>query len=418
MKSLSQLSLKLWAIAANSGTALSSFVLGLMVLHGSAVADYGTFAFILVLQWLGCGVINAVCGAPLLIGYRDQQLTMAKVRPFFWLALVVIVLIAAVQALVLMAQQFPVIDALIYAVAVSAQLLRWFARSYLQNNDPALVLKADAVFAMAILPLAAVAMLQGSSDLRSAGLVLMVGSLIAVWPVRQFLLVQLTGPSEDDFFRRSMQRQAKPALIGVLTVEATSNIHSYLIVLTLGTAAFAPVAAAALFLRPMNLIQSSIAQIERPQIAKAIATLNQQALSKVMTPFYRYCIYAFIANVLGFMLLAYVKPDWLWPEPSQWSYFLLVAVLVVATNLLRSLRLPASTLVQCFDQFSFLARVTVVSSAITLPLVAIALWWFGVIGALISMFFGELLVTLPILLQSRRCQKEFGARMQMSDSPV
>ena len=55
-----------------------------------------------------------------------------------------------------------------------------------------------------------------------------------------------------------------------MTVEVTTNIHQYLIVLLQGAAALAPVAAAGLFLRPMTLVQTSLAQIERPRLAAVV----------------------------------------------------------------------------------------------------------------------------------------------------
>jgi hypothetical protein len=251
-----------------------------------------------------------------------------------------------------------------------------------------------------VLPLALAAMLTQQNDLATAGVILMLGALIGLVPIRHFLLSQLVGHWQTDFFRQSIQRQAKPALIGVVTVEATANAHSYLIILTLGPAALAPIAAAALFLRPMTLIQSSLAQIERPRLAKAIAKHDGDLVQQLMAPFYRYSIYAFVCNVVVVAAVALWQPAWLWPEQSSWQAFVWIGCLVVATNFFRSLRVPASTLVQCHDDFTFLARVTVVSSVVTIPCVILMMSWFGVLGALTAILVGELLVTLPIMQRS------------------
>jgi O-antigen/teichoic acid export membrane protein len=69
---------------------------------------------------------------------------------------------------------------------------------------------------------------------------------------------------------------------------------------------------------------------------------------------------------------------------------------------IRSFRGPASTLLQAYDQFSFLSSVTLKSSLITVPLSFFGILEFGLEGALVVMLVGELLIAVPIIRRARQ----------------
>ena len=66
--------------------------------------------------------------------------------------------------------------------------------------------------------------------------------------------------------------ESSPLVVaGCCNYEASFNAHAYLVTLIAGPSAFAPLAAAALFMKPLNMCSSSLVQLERPAMARAIA---------------------------------------------------------------------------------------------------------------------------------------------------
>ena len=72
----------------------------------------------------------------------------------------------------------------------------------------------------------------------------------------------------------------------------SANFHQYFIIAFKGAAALAPLAAAGLFLRPMTLVQTSLAQIDRPKLARAAAVGDRPLFQKIARSMLRLSIFA------------------------------------------------------------------------------------------------------------------------------
>jgi putative peptidoglycan lipid II flippase len=72
-------------------------------------------------------------------------------------------------------------------------------------------------------------------------------------------------------YRQVWRRDARWSLTGVITTEATVNCHSYIVTALLGSAAFAPIAATALFIRPITVVINALAEFERARAAHRFA---------------------------------------------------------------------------------------------------------------------------------------------------
>ncbi len=398
---------RLWALFANSAYALSSFLLGWLLLLQGNNTVYGAFAFYLVLQAFAYSLSNALFGAPLLIASRHGEVSPGTVRPMLALAFLLALLFAAVQGVVLWLQGVAA-DAVVLLLCSSVLLqLRWFCRCVQQNDAPAQVIAADLSFSLTALAGAALIWWLQWVTISSSGLILMVAAIAGLWPCRRLLQAAVQARSDWRLCRHGYQQQGKPALFGVLTAELTANSHQYLIVLLQGAAAFAPVAAAGLFLRPMTLVQSSLAQIERPRLARAAAAADGATLRALWRSFIWLNLLAFVLNLLVLLLLLWLAPTWLWPEQSSWSSFIACVGFIAAAALLRSIRSPACTLLQAVDQFHYLARVTWRASLVTLPLVLLGLYCGGLWGALFAMLLGECAVAIPAIRRCRRVLAQY-----------
>lgn len=396
---------RLWALFANTAYALSSFVLGYLLLLQGNNQLYGAFAFYLLIQAFAYSLINALFGAPLLIAYRDEKVDPTGLNPMLRLVMLLAVLCALLQALLLKQQGISIDEMSLLAVSSVLLQLRWFFRCVQQNGDPEQVMLADGWFSLVALFGAASLSLQGMVSLWSLSLLLLFATVVSLLPSGRLLWTILCASPDWRLWSRGFTQQGKPALTGVVTVEATTNIHQYLIVLIQGSAALAPVAAAGLFLRPMTLVQSSLAQIDRPRLARAAVAADWFQLLHIWRLFLRLSLLAFVVNLVVLVFLLWIDPATLWPDLATLAHFILCGSFVAAAALLRSLRGPASTLLQAFDQFQFLADVTVRASLVTVPLVLLGILVGGIFGALAAMVLGECLVAIPILRRCRRMLK-------------
>lgn len=393
---------RFWALFANSAYALSSFVLGYLLLLQGDQQQYGAFAFYLLLQAFSYSLVNALFGAPLLIAARDRAIAVQGLNPMLRLAVVLALLCAAVQALVLWQLGVAAEVMVLLAVSAALLLLRWFCRCVQQNDAPDQVMLADICFSLVALLGAAVLWQQGLVSLWSLSLLLLLATVVSLMPAGRLLWSLFNAIPDWRMWSAGFAQQGKPALAGVVTVEVTANFHQYMLMLLQGAAALAPVAAAGLFLRPMTLVQSSLAQIERPRLARAVAAADWPGLQLIWRSFLWLSACAFMLNLLAILILLWLAPAWLWPDLPTLPHFIACAGFVAAAALLRSLRGPASTLLQAFDQFHFLARVTWRASLFTVPLMLLGIYSGGIYGALFVMLLGECAVAIPILRQCRQ----------------
>ncbi|RVU37464.1 hypothetical protein EOE67_09740 [Rheinheimera riviphila] len=411
---------KYLTLVGNITLAMSSFVLGYLLLLVAPAKDYGNFAFMLIVQGLGFGVINALLASPLLIQLHHKQLSTRQLAGFTRLAFALAFLTGLLQGALLAVQHYDLAIVLLYSAAGLVQLLRWYGRCYCQNLTPALVVVSDLLFGVLCTGAALLCWWWRQLDFLNTGWILLCSGLVACAPFVASLGRSLLQTADFSALQQGYSAQGKPALIGVVTVEMTANIHSYLVVLIAGAAAFAPLAAAALFLRPMSVIQASLGQSEKPQLTKALAenALNDHenmggGLAKIMQlmgDFRRLSFAAFMLNSVLVLMACVCWPVLLWPDDLSRTDFVAALGLLLLIALLRSVRGPTSALLQAADQFRPLAKVTLCSSAITVPLVVVLLWCSGPISTLVGILVGELIMTIQIekiyrkLLQQLPCK--------------
>lgn len=391
--------MKYGQLVANLLLALASFLMAYVLLRYAPAGHYGSFSFVLVLQAFGMALLNAVVAAPLLILLNSKSaadVAPGEVKGFLLVALGVATAISLLQGgyLWVMTADFQLTVTL--AVAGWLQLLRWYGRCEWQNRQVHLVLRSDLLFSFfSITGISTLWFMDGIS-LTGIAQVLLVTSLIALQPFAAGILRLLNERASWHRVRSGYQRQGKPALLGVLTVEATANFHSYLVVLLSGAAAFAPIAAAMLFFRPLAVVLGSLQQSERPLLVRAVASQDIIRLSQLLWLMRRTAVGAFALNLLAIVLVYLFAPAWLWPEESSRMTFCYALGSWSLIAVLRALRAPATAVLQAYDQFAALARATYLSAACTVPMVLIGWWLAGPLTSLLGVLAGELILALAI----------------------
>ena len=398
-------------LAGNIGLSLASLLLAYSLLQSAPVADYGSFAFVLVLQAFGFSLLNALIGAPLLILQHQQPVQPAALKAFFWLVLALALLLAGVQALFLLAQGYSWQLALVFAAGSVMLMLRWYGRLRFQNMSPRWLVLSDGLFSIAVLVLLLLvwgwASITGLPllTLEVSGWILLLATMLSMWPFISDFYLQWQSRTDWTLLRLGFRQQGRAALLGVMTVEISANLHSYLLVALAGSAAFAPVAAAMLFFRPLAVVQGSLLQSERPALARALtlpSLIGQQRVVAQLRNFQWLALGLCVGNGLLLVGCYLWFPSLLWPDLASFGQFTDVLLLVALITLLRSFRGPASALLQAANQFGPLATASVWSACLTLPLVLAGWYLAGVIGTLLGILAGEFLLSLMIHRQKSR----------------
>ncbi|OBP14303.1 hypothetical protein A5320_10965 [Rheinheimera sp. SA_1] len=407
---LNWLNLRHQQLVATLLLAASSFLLAYLLLQLAPAGQYGIFAFMLVLQAFGMALQNALVAAPLLIlmntpgsahvadataantGTESKLVLPAALKGFLLLALLINSLIALLQAGYLWHVTEDCWLSLSLAVASWLQLLRWYGRSEWQNREVRVLLRSDLFLSLLVFFAAALLWWFERVTLQNVGWLLLMASVVALQPFVAGFRNVLRTTADWRAVQQGFTQQGKPALFGVLTVEATANFHCYLVIALSGSNAFAPLAAAMLFFRPLTVVLSSLQQSERPLLVKALAAKNYAGIQQLANILRRTAIGAFLLNLLVLLVIFHWAPVWLWPDTSGNTDFRDALFLWSLIALLRALRAPLTALLQAANQFAPLARVTYASAILTVPAVLVSWWLAGPVASLIGVLAGELML--------------------------
>lgn len=386
------------AIGGSAGVALSGFILSILLLRTVTPAQFGVYGFIQVVIALGFGISNALFGSPLTVALNRTETPKSGTAESYFKASFLISLLSSLS-LVPLAISFGESPEIGAAFSASAMLMwtRWIGRSYANAiHQHRRVAVSDACYTVITLLGAATLFVLNEVSIKHVVSLQSLGAGLGLLALGfKSLVVQLrgiwNGPSAP--FRQGFKEQGRHALLGVITTEATANVHSYMVTLMLGPAAFAPLAASVLLFRPVPLVILSLTQLERPRIAQLLRDTQLKAAWRAIR-FFRGTVLTFwifnlaiIYWIVTHYLDVVIRGHYDAKVIIQATYFW------AAIMGLRCLRGPESALLQANGDFKPLARVTVISSLVTIPLVATLVYLYGAIWSLAGILTGEVLAT-------------------------
>jgi len=386
------------AIGGSAGVALSGFILSVLLLRTVTPAQFGVYGFMQVVVALGYGVSNALFGSPLTVALNRTEPPKSDTAESYFKASFLISLITSLllAPLTIGFGELPETGA---AFSVSAMLMwtRWFGRSYANAvHQHKRVAVSDACYTVITLIGAAFIFVLNEVSIKNVVSLQSLGAGLGVLALGfKPLAVQLrgiwNGPAAP--FRQGFKEQGRHALLGVITTEATANVHSYLVTLMLGPAAFAPLAASVLLFRPVPLAILSLTQLERPRLAQLLRDTQMEAAWRAIR-FFRGTVLTFW--IFNLALIYWIVTHYLnvVTRGHYDSQIIIQATYFWAAIMgLRCLRGPESALLQANGDFKPLARVTVISSLVTIPLVITLIYYFGAIWSLAGICIGEFIAT-------------------------
>lgn len=382
------------AIGGSGGLALSNLLLALALMQQGNMHEYGTFAFLLVAQALINGVSNALLGTPLLIAMadvnRNKQIESFMLVNFFYSLLAALSLAVIVWYLT---DSYSL--SVMYSVASFLTTLRWFGRAYCNNNElHHKVVISDSAYTILCILAVILFFMSNNIDLLT---------LISIMSFSMFIAITLLGTAYFNIQVKgivygstketyaSFTLRGKHSLIGVLTTELTTNIHVYFITLFYGAAAFAPIGAAMLLFRPLNVVLTSLTQVERPRIRKMILNSEKTLVRKVIKKLISLTFLVWLLNVVIIAFVLFFFSDVYWKEEETLTTLLVATLILSLINLNKAIRNPISMYLQACDKFKLLSHLTLVSAVITIPSVYILLVKLEVELSLLGVLMGELL---------------------------
>lgn len=379
------------------GSAATQFAVSILALHSLSTANFGTFAFLLTLIQFFTGTSNALICAPLasIVNRRDFGGSGPLRRGTFTVNLAYCLAVAAVVYGVGMASGLTSQGGLVFAAYAGAAMLRWFARAYsFARGTASRTILSDAVYNVSLGVCVAILWIApGKRVVEEPAAILLFSACCGMIPfgfahwIEQIKAWRLT---DIRHFRPVWLDQARWSLLGGVTMEATANAHVYIVTAVAGPAAFAPLAAVTLLLRPIGVLMNALGDYERPRLARIVASGSGNAALQHSVRIMSWVLAAgWLATVLACtMVLAFV-PRLVFPPAYSLHDMTLGVALWMGVTALRCARGPVSTLLQAGGGFRVLARASLMSAWVSIVGVAVTLWLAGPFGSLVGIAIGE-----------------------------
>jgi O-antigen/teichoic acid export membrane protein len=156
-------------------------------------------------------------------------------------------------------------------------------------------------------------------------------------------------------YRPVWKEQSAWTLVGVLSTEATSNSHSYIVTLLAGPTAFAPIAVGMLFFRPVNVCITALTQLERPRMTRAVAKGDHDGAIKSERIFMAALVMLWLATCVVAAIALYFFPGVILKSTLDHRLVMIAVGLCALLSLVQCIQTPMSVMTQARKAFRPLA---------------------------------------------------------------
>lgn len=387
---------------------VSHLLIQLFSIHHLETAAIGTLAFLLVIIQFGYGLSNALVSTPYTIVVNQGDDVDARSVDFFF---PVNLMLAASQGLICAAIAWATASpsaALLFGLAGMLSLIRWFGRSNAYaHHTPARAARSDLAYAGTILAGLLIAMRTGA-DMSAIGGMLVAASLIGLLPFGLAYLRRHFAMAPGHAlgaYRPVWKEQSAWTLVGVLSTEATSNSHSYIVTLLAGPTAFAPIAVGMLFFRPVNVCITALTQLERPRLTRAVARGDHGAAIRSERVFMAALVLLWLATCAVAAIALYAFPG-LILKPTLDHRLVMIAVgLCALLSLVQCVQTPMSVMTQARKAFRPLAAQSMRSCGVGLIAVTLIVLGTAPVFSIGGVVLSQLVMTFGIWRLDRRWRR-------------
>ncbi|WP_150291829.1 polysaccharide biosynthesis protein [Sphingobium estronivorans] len=387
---------------------VSHLLVQLFSIHHLETAAIGTLAFLLVIIQFGYSLSNALVSTPYTISVNQGDDAGARSFDFFF---PVNLMLAASQGLICAAIAWATASpmaALLFGAAGTLSLIRWFGRSNAYaHHAPARAARSDMAYAGTILAGLLIAMRTGA-EMPAIGGMLVAASLMGLLPfgfayVRRHF--SMTPGEALGAYRPVWKEQSAWTLVGVLSTEATSNSHSYIVTLLAGPTAFAPIAVGMLFFRPVNVCITALTQLERPRMTRAVARGDHGAAIKSERVFMAALVTLWLGTCVVAAIALYAFPG-LILKPTLDHRLVMIAVgLCALLSLVQCVQTPMSVMTQARRAFRPLAAQSMRSCVVGLVAVTLLVWGTAPVFSVSGVVLSQLVMMLGIWQLDRKWRR-------------
>lgn len=390
------------------GVAGAQFLLSLLLLKSVSPAGFGAYSIVMVLFFLALGLWGALFCAPLpvLLAESRGEKRRALVRSLFSANLIAALFVSCGFAAICWFMLQDVTAAAFCGGFAGSMMLRWFARgfAYATRAERRTVM-SDVVYTGVLLSGVATLFLADVASVRGAFGALCLAAVLALGPFgwgyfkRQFIGFS---PSAVLAYRDIWRSRSGWSVVGVLSIEATSNAHAYAVSGLLGAAAYAPVAACALLVRPILLVCNALTEFERPRIGRDIGVGRIDRATGALKPFLSTLFFVWVGNVGASAALLCWIPGLLFSEAYAFPTIVAGTALFLLLTLVKVVCAPRSVLLQAAGEFRALAVASLASSMVSLVSVALLLFIVPPVYTLLGVVLGESVYAVLIWRVARR----------------
>jgi O-antigen/teichoic acid export membrane protein len=380
------------------GVAGANFLLSFSMLRLERPEVFGTFAFLFAAALFMISISSALFGAPMQALQAGGGLAWsAVVGAVCSTALIASLVAGPLFAGIGTGRGLGPVGACCYGAFAMLTILRGVGRAWTYAEErPARVALSDASYAAVTLISFASAV--GIAHVAPAAAVypaLALGTAVAIASLGRRFAALPWRPRRAALSRYAAiwRGQSRWSLLAVIATEAVANAHIYLLTLLAGAAAVAPVAASALLVRPINVIQNALVEFERPQMARFLSAGAMPEVERSIRLFRAVLLLAWGATVAIGAAIVLLQPGLVFPASYDLATVRLASTLWAAVSLVIVLQVPVNVLLQAIGSFRLLAQASLAAGAVSVGgvLLAIALgrpvWTIAAIvpGWLVSM---------------------------------
>lgn len=337
---------------------VSHLAVQLFSIHHLGTAAIGTLAFLLVIIQFGYGLSNALVSTPYTIAVNQTDDADARAFDFFFPMNLMLALSQGVICAIIAWATAGTTAAIVFGLAGTLSLIRWFGRSNAYaHHSPARAARSDLVYAGSIVAGLLIATRTGA-DLAGIGGMLVAASLIGLLPFGLAYLrrhAAMNPVRALSAYRPIWRDQSAWTLVGVLSTEATSNSHSYIVTLMAGPSAFAPVAVGMLFFRPVNVCITALTQLERPRMTRAVAQGDHDAAIKSERVFMAALVCLWVATCTVAAIVLFAFPGLILKPTLDHGLVTTAVALCALLSLIQCVQTPMSVMTQARSAFRPLA---------------------------------------------------------------
>jgi O-antigen/teichoic acid export membrane protein len=406
------------AASAPGVAAAAQFVLQLALLRAVDAAAFGQFAFALGLVQFGFGLSNALIATPYTVIVNGSAFEPGQAPSFFMMNLLFATAWAAICGGTIAVLGAPH-EAWLFGLFAFLAMIRWFGRAHLYAlHRPIQAAGSDLVYSLVLVIALGAAWLVGLSLATGVATLVFatIGGMAALgsgFITRQFLEAWAGKPSH---YGPVWQEQSRWTLLGVVSSEATANAHAYAVTLVAGPAAFAPIAAATLFVKPVALAITSLTQLERPTMARYFSAGDFAAAFRSVRRFRGAALLAWSATVAIGLVVVARYPQFVFKASYDAEALSIALGLWALISLLQCWSMPSSVLLQAASWFQPLARWGVICAILAIVAVLALVLLVAPIYSLLGIVLGQIATSISIAVLEARLKRNHTAAISQEVS--